>query len=150
MALSFLEDINNSSEIKEWNEEEFQSIQSQLKLFLPLEIYRYEKQKDEYLQQNYYQLITATSTYINMKFTEMNIQFDYLVIDQSSSMIELELGLIIMHFGISSLKGIILIGNENESPILIFNKEMSQYTHLEKSLFARLYSLQQNELNKLN
>ena len=87
--------------------------------------------------------LTFDTTYVNMKFNELiSIPFDYLIVDQSSLMLELELGLILMNFGISSLQGIKLIGNENEHPILIFNKQMSEYTHLDKSLFTRLYSLQ--------
>ena len=115
-----------------------------LKQFIPLEIYRSEKQKDMYLEKQYYQIICATSTYVNMKFTEMDMKFDYIIVDQSSLMLELQLGLIIMNFGKEYIQKIILFGDQTQQPLLIFNKEMSKYTRLEKSLFSRLFLLTEN------
>ncbi|BFU18455.1 hypothetical protein EHI8A_065620 [Entamoeba histolytica HM-1:IMSS-B] len=136
MGLQFIQMVKKHKE-SGLSEAQIDEYENKIKMLIPLEILRAQKQKEKYIELSYCQIIGVTSTYVTMNFDELKQHFDYVIVDEASQMLELELGLLILKIGLNGTKTLILIGNEEETPVVIHNKEISEYTKLNEGLFQR-------------
>ncbi|EDR22036.1 hypothetical protein EDI_201520 [Entamoeba dispar SAW760] len=136
MGLQFIQILKKHKE-SGLSEIQINEYENKIKMLIPLEILRAQNQKEKYIELNYCQIIGVTSTYVTMNFDQFKQHFDYVIVDEASQMLELELGLLILKIGLNGTKTLILIGNEEESPVIIHNKEISEYTKLNEGLFQR-------------
>ncbi|ELP93273.1 hypothetical protein EIN_056480 [Entamoeba invadens IP1] len=147
LSLQFIKSLKEQTAEKSGvTDEQLSEIEKEVKLLLPLEIFRSQKQKENYIMNKFCQIVAMTSTFVSIQFNDIDQHFDLVIIDEAGTMLELEMGLLVMLMGIHGTKQIIAVGNESDIPSVIHDKETSEYTRLNKGLFHRMCNVKTIDL----
>ncbi|KAL7715699.1 hypothetical protein QTN25_006792 [Entamoeba marina] len=142
MAINFMECIVlKRLELIKWSQEEYQSILYRLKEFLPLEILRGNKQRENYIVTKLSKIVAMTSTYAAMQFKEINQHFDLIVVDEAAKLLELEAGVLLLLMGLNGSQHMVMFSGETTTPPIIRDDAVAKYTHFDEGMFKRICGL---------
>eukprot|EP01080_Neovahlkampfia_damariscottae_P006060 gene6060-10061_t len=118
----------------------------ELEEYKSFEIIRSNQEREKFILTSISKIIGMTSTYSALKrnyFFNNHFEFDNLIIEESSQILEIEsfISMILQLNSNKKLKRIIILGDENQLNPIIKYQHLKKYNNFNQSLFQRLIRL---------